>query len=287
MVHKNFIRLLALLLALSALAAPVSANTGERLAVEREVFDYLTTELSLSDAAACGVLANIEHESSFQPTIVGDKGTSYGLCQWHNERFSALRGYCAALGLDYRTVEGQMAYLKYELGNKYTSLLLSLQAIDNTPDGAYRAAWLWCIQFERPSNMQAKAAQRGELARGKYWPRYNNYQSIIILPEPEETEPNPEILIEQLKQNPVTIPLTPVEEAPEASGDLRYFKFRKPEKIYYQPWHLPPSLLEPEAGVPWEIPTLIAIGVAMVVVVIFPTKKLRRKLYRRGRFMVK
>lgn len=287
MVHKNCIRLLALVLALCALAAPVSANAGERLAVEREVFDYLTTELMLSDAAACGVLANIEHESAFQPTIVGDKGTSYGLCQWHNERFSALRGYCTALGLDYRTVEGQMAYLKYELGNKYTSLLLSLQAIDNTPEGAYRAAWLWCIQFERPSNMQVKAAQRGELARGKYWPRYNHYQSIIILPEPEETEPNPEILIEQLKQNPVTIPLPPVEEAPEASGDLRYFKFRKPEKIYYQPRHLPPSLLEPEAGVPWEIPTLIAIGIAMVVVVIFPTKKLRRKLYRRGRFMVK
>ena len=288
MVHKNFIRLLALVLALSALAAPVSANAGDRLAVEREVFDYLTTELNLSDAAACGVLANIEHESSFQPTIVGDKGTSYGLCQWHNERFSALRGYCAALGLDYRTVQGQMAYLKYELGNKYTSLLLSLQAIDNTPDGAYRAAHLWCIQFERPSNMQVKAAQRGELARGKYWPRYNNYQPIVmILPEPEEQEPDPEFLLEQLKQNPVTIPLPPAEEVPEESGTVRYFKFRKPEKIYYQPWHLPPSLLAEEETVPWEIPTLIAIGAAMVVVVIFPTKKLRRKLYRRGRFMVK
>ena len=288
MVHRNFIRLLALVLTLSALAVPVSANAGERLAVEREVFDYLTTELNLSDAAACGVLANIEHESAFQPTIVGDKGTSYGLCQWHNERFSALRGYCSALGLDYRTVEGQMAYLKYELGSRYTSLLLSLQAIDNTPDGAYRAAHLWCIQFERPSNMQVKAAQRGELARSKYWPRYNNYQPIlIVLPEPEETEPNPEIIIEQLKQNPVTIPLPPVEEAPEESDAVRYFKFQKPEKIDYQPWHLPPSLLAEEETVPWEIPALIAIGIAMVVVVIFPAKKLRRKLYRRGRFMVK
>jgi hypothetical protein len=181
-----------------------------------------------------------------------------------------------------------MAYLKYELGNKYTSLLLSLQAVDNTPDGAYRAAHMWCIQFERPSNMQVKAAQRGDLARGKYWPRYNNYQPIVmILPEPEETEPNPEFLLEQLKQNPVTIPLPPAEEVPEASGTVRYFKFQKPEKIDYQPWHLPPSLLAEEETVPWEIPTLIAIGIAMVAVVIFPAKKLRRKLYRRGRFMVK
>ena len=286
MVHKNFIRLLALLLALCGLAAPVSADAGARLAVEREVFDFLTNEMVLSDAAACGVLANIEHESAFQPTIVGDKGTSYGLCQWHNERFSALRGYCSALGLDYRTVEGQMAYLKYELGSKYTSLLLSLQAIDNTPEGAYQAAWLWCIQFERPSNMQVKAAQRGELARNKYWPRYNNYQPIILLPEPEETEPDPEFILEQLRQNPVTIPLPPAEEVPE-EGTVRHFSFEKPVKIYYQPRHLPPSLLELEEGPGWEIPALIAIGIAMVLVVLFPTKKLRRKLYRRGRFMVK
>lgn len=288
MVKRNFIRLLAAVLIIAVLSPCAFADAGERLAVEREVYDFLTEELMLSNAAACGVLANIEHESNFQPTIFGDKGTSYGLCQWHNDRFTALRGYCTALGLDYRTVEGQLAYLKYELGNKYTSLLLSLQAIDNTPDGAYRAAHLWCIQFERPSNMQVKAAQRGELARGKYWPRYNSFQPIvIILPEPEETEPNPEVIIEQLKQNPVTIPLPPAEEVTEEQGAVRYFRFEKPEMIYYQPWHLPPALLEAEQGVRWEIPALIAIGSAMVITVIFPTKKLLRKLYRQGRFMVK
>ena len=154
MVKRNFIRLLAAVLIIAVLSPCAFADAGERLAVEREVYDFLTEELMLSNAAACGVLANIEHESNFQPTIFGDKGTSYGLCQWHNDRFTALRGYCTALGLDYRTVEGQLAYLKYELGNKYTTLLLSLQAIDDTPDGAYRAAYLWCIQFEKPSNMQ-------------------------------------------------------------------------------------------------------------------------------------
>ena len=82
--HRNLIRLLAVLLTAALLAVPVSADAGDRLAVEREVYDYLTNELLLSTAAACGVLANIEHESSFQPTIYGDKGTSYGLCQWHN-----------------------------------------------------------------------------------------------------------------------------------------------------------------------------------------------------------
>ena len=284
MIHKNWIRLLAVLFAILLCTPCVSADAGERLAVEREVFDYLTGELNLSTAAACGVLANIEHESNFQPGIFGDKGTSYGLCQWHNERFTALRGYCSALGLDYRTVEGQLAYLKYELGNKYTTLLLTLQAIDDTPDGAYRAAYQWCIRFEKPSNMQVKAAQRGELAQGKYWIRYNRFEPIIMIePQPEETVPSPEIIIEQLKQNPVTIPLPPEEER-TVEGTVRYITFEKPELRYYIPWHLPEAEVVRE--LPWELPTLAVLFAAMVIVVIFPTKKPGRKLYRRGKNVV-
>ena len=284
MVKRNFIRLLAVVLLIALVSPCALADAGERLAVEREVYDFLTGELMLSNAAACGVLANIEHESNFQPTIYGDKGTSYGLCQWHNERFSALRGYCAALGLDYRTVEGQLAYLRYELGNKYTTLLLNLQAIDDTPDGAYRAAYLWCIQFEKPSNMQVKAAQRGELAQGKYWPRDSRFEPIIMIePQPEEPEVNPEVLIEQLRQNPVTIPLPPEQEQVR-TGSGRYITFEKPAFRYYTPWHLPQAETVRESR--WEIPALCAIFAAMVLVVIFPTKKRARKLYRRDENVV-
>ena len=286
MVHKQLCRLLAVLLVVAALAAPVSAGPLEQMAVEREVYIYLTEELRLSTAAACGVLANIEHESAFRPTIVGDQGTSYGLCQWHNERFSALRGYCSALGMDYRTVEGQMAYLKYELGNKYTTLLLTLQSIDNTPDGAYRAAYLWCIQFEKPSNMQVKAVARGELAQGKYWVRYSHYNTIIMVEPEPEPEPDPEVLLEQLKQNSVTIPLPP-EQTREEVGDVHYFRFEKPEFIYYLPRNLPKAAPAENRVLPWQIPALAVIGIAMVAVVLFPTKKRPASLYRRGKYMVK
>lgn len=288
MIHRNLIRLLAGLLTIVLLSPCAFADAGQRLNVERQVFDFLTNELMLSNAAACGVLANIEHESSFQPAIYGDRGTSYGLCQWHNERFAALRGYCSALGMDYRTVEGQLAYLRYELGNRYTTLLLTLQSIDNTPAGAYRAAQLWCIQFEKPSNMQVKAAQRGELARDKYWVRYNRSVPIMQMetePDPEETLPNPEVLIEQLRQNPVTIPLPP-EEARTEEGDVRHFTFQKPAFIYYIPWNLPAVETESVRDMSWAWWTLAGIGIAMVVTVIFPTKKHPGKLYRRGKNMV-
>lgn len=284
MKQRNFIRILAALLAVCFLAVPVSADSGQRLAVERQVYEYLTGELKLSTAAACGVLANIEHESNFQPTIFGDQGTSYGLCQWHNERFSALRGYCSALGLDYRTVEGQMAYLKYELGTNYIPLLLTLQSLDNTPESAYRAAYLWCVQFEKPSNTEVKAVARGELARGKYWARYQSYHSISIVPETTQPEPEPEDIIVQLRQNPVTIPLPP--EDPE-DRTMRYV-FQKPDLIYYIPHHLPQAEAAPEpADTGWCISALGAIFAAMVVVVVFPTKKGRSPLYRRGKDMVK
>ena len=288
MAQRNIARLLVLLLTAALLAAPVSANAGQRLAVERQVYEYLTGELKLSTAAACGVLANIEHESAFQPTIFGDQGTSFGLCQWHNERFTALRGFCASLGLDYRSVEGQLAYLKYELGTNYTTLLLTLQSIDNTPDGAYRAGYLWCVHFEKPSDTYNKAMARGELARGKYWARYNSYSPIIIAPMEPEPEPDPQTLIEQLKQNPVTIPLPPQEE-----GSSSGYVFQKPDFIYYVPRNLPGMAPAPEAepvpapALPWEYPALAAIAAAMVLVLIFPGKKKRRKVYSEGRFVVK
>lgn len=286
MVKHNFMRLLAAVLVIVLFAPAVFADAGQRLNVERQVFDYLTNELMLTNAAACGVLANIEHESSFQPTVYGDRGTSYGLCQWHNERFTALRGYCSSLGLDYRTVEGQLAYLRYELGNKYTTLLLNLQSIDNTPEGAYRAAQLWCIHFEKPSNMQVKAAQRGELAQGKYWARYNRPAPVIMVEtEPEETVPDQGFLIEQLRQNPVTIPMPPEEERSE-EGDVRHFTFQKPAFIYYTPWNLPKVEPESVRDMTWAWWTLAGIGIAMVVTVIFPTKKRPGKLYRRGKNMV-
>lgn len=49
-----------------ALLLPLSPGAhGADLGTERSVFEFLTTELGLNSAAACGVLANIEAESNF------------------------------------------------------------------------------------------------------------------------------------------------------------------------------------------------------------------------------
>lgn len=141
--------------------------------VEEQIFFYLTHSMGLPTSSACGILANIQHESNFNSNAVGDNGTSYGLCQWHNSRYTALINYCNSIGVDYRSVEGQMRYLQYELENNYASLLGALRSMPNTANGAYNAGAKWCTDFERPANASAKSVSRGNLASGTYWPRYN------------------------------------------------------------------------------------------------------------------
>lgn len=173
------------------------------LAVERKVYDYLTNEMELSSAAACGILANIEQESGFRPNALGDHDTSYGLCQWHDTRYENLKTFCISMGLDYRSVEGQMAFLIYELRSSYYSLLVQMRTVSNDPDGAYRAAHMWCIQFERPANMEELAVQRGLLARGKYWNRYNG---LVLVQDNDSDMTVEEVIWEIQEPEEVVIP---------------------------------------------------------------------------------
>lgn len=236
---RTVFRILALILVLILAASGVCAQDWwDPFAVERQIYTYLTEELKLSSAAACGILANIEYESAFQVTIIGDQGTSFGLCQWHDGRYTALKSYCIARGLDYQSVEGQMEYLAFELKSSYTGLYGSLRSVDNSAEGAYQAAYLWCIQFERPADMERKAEERGNSAKYKYWNRYN---SIIMITQ-EDLLIEPEEIIEELTQDPgpITIPQR-VEYVEEEETGRRYVA-EKLEKRQYSPWHSPEKM---------------------------------------------
>lgn len=145
-------------------AGNITANTNE-------IYDYLVQELGLNHAAACGVLANIQCESNFSTTAVGDGGTSYGLCQWHLGRFTQLISWCEANGFDYHLVPGQMGYLRYELETGYMGVYDYIRNVPDTAEGAYDAAYYWCKYFEIPSNLEANAKMRGNLAKNEFYPK--------------------------------------------------------------------------------------------------------------------
>lgn len=125
------------------------------------IFDYLTEEMGLNDAAACGVLANIRYESTFSPTA---EDYYYGLCQWGDGRRDYLVSWCSSNGYSYDTVEGQMAFLHHELTTAYTAAWNGLLNVEDSADGAYQAARIFCQLYEGAASIGG----RPDLARNYY-----------------------------------------------------------------------------------------------------------------------
>ena len=135
-----------------------------------QIYNYFSSQ-GYNKAAICGILANIQRESNFRTDALGDNGTSYGICQWHNSRWDNLKSYCQQNGMDSTTLEGQLSFLTYEL-QKYPELVNTLKNVPNTAEGAYEAAYQWTVKFERPANMDSSGKSRGNTASTTFWNAY-------------------------------------------------------------------------------------------------------------------
>ena len=109
-----------------------AANVWENTII---IYQYLTSTMGLNHAGACGVLANIQLESNFNSLALGDGGSSYGICQWHNGRFNNLISFCNGMGADYNTVNGQLQFLSYELEKNYPAVLHYIKNVPDTAQG--------------------------------------------------------------------------------------------------------------------------------------------------------
>lgn len=158
---------------------------------EHTVFNFLKQVMGLNTAGAVGVIANISRESSFNPKSVGDGGTSYGICQWHASRYTALKDWCKQNGKDYTTLDGQLWYLKHELEKSYTGVLNYIKGVANTAAGAYDAGYYWCKKFEIPADTENSSVTRGNLAKNTYYPKYagtaTTQPSTPAQPKPTQT----------------------------------------------------------------------------------------------------
>ena len=65
---------------------PYVATLAGSVGDENALYEYLTKTCGFSKAGACGVLANIYVESTYNPTNV--TGRYYGICQWGDDRFT-------------------------------------------------------------------------------------------------------------------------------------------------------------------------------------------------------
>ena len=113
-----------------------------------------------SKEQAAGIVANLKHESNFDPRAEGDGGKAYGVAQWHPDRQANFRKWA---GKDIResTLEEQLGFVNYELtqGSEQRAGRM-LRAAEN----AQQAGAIVSRFYERPANAAAEAAKRAATA---------------------------------------------------------------------------------------------------------------------------
>ncbi len=192
---RSIISVLISLAIMSTLAVGVSASSTTEIN-EKYIYNFLTTKMGYNMAGACGVLANIECESEFDPTLIEygyswESGGGFGICQWTNSprtskigRRTDLVNYCTAKKLDYKSLEGQLQYLKYELETSYPKTNQTLKSVPNTAEGAFTAGYTWCYNFEIPAGYNTGVSdKRGNYAKIDYWPKYSGQSPTFKLGE--------------------------------------------------------------------------------------------------------
>lgn len=146
----------------------IQTNLSGLEASPRNVIEFFIMK-GVNTAIGCGIAGNIKSESSFRTNAVGDKGTSFGICQWHNNRGAAMKSYCNKYGGDWNiNLTGQLEYLWYELCNVSSYGLSSMKLLPNTLQGAKQAADIFVRKFERPAKVDEASLKRQANAE-MYW----------------------------------------------------------------------------------------------------------------------
>lgn len=114
-----------------------------------------------SAAQAAGIAANLLSESSGNSKAIGDKGTAFGLAQWHKDRQDA---FAKRFGhsIQQSTPEEQLAFVQYELtqGSERAAGNALRKATTGQEAGSIISA-----QYERPLDASGEAARRGSFAQ--------------------------------------------------------------------------------------------------------------------------
>ena len=132
---------------------------------------FLRDELDLPDSAVAAILANMYRESAFDPLAMDAGHSFFGLCQWSKLRWTNCFLFCREQGLDRMSLEGQLAFLKYELEGEYRWIYDSyLVDAEDSEDGAQEAQYYFCQLFEAPRDLDWEQVVRSKLVAYAYWP---------------------------------------------------------------------------------------------------------------------
>ena len=179
-IYLRVISMLSALLIMIGFVGFTPNNKAKAASNEEIIYSFMKSELGFNTAVASAALANIYSESGFNPASYGidtDGYPSFGICQWHLGRYDRLQNYCNDNGYNYKSLDGQLRYLKYEFETSYSSQYYQLKSYPNTEQGAYDASYYWASKFEVCASKYWNG--RGNLAKNTYYPKYNDQPDPI------------------------------------------------------------------------------------------------------------
>ncbi|EYD39437.1 lambda family phage tail tape measure protein [Acinetobacter baumannii 45075_6] len=113
-----------------------------------------------SPEKAAGIVANLEAESGFKHTAIGDSGKAFGIGQWHPDRQAKFK---QKFGKDIRqsSYQEQLAFVNWELNNNESSAGKKLRQSKS----ANQAGAIVSRYYERPAAVEAEAMKRSAMAQ--------------------------------------------------------------------------------------------------------------------------
>jgi len=148
------------------------------------ILTYLTA-IGWTKQAVCGMLGNMETESSINPSIwqsldVGNLSGGYGLVQWTPA--TKYIDWCVSNSLDYPLMDSNLLRILYEVDNglQWYHPTMSFLEFTHSEDTPYNLALLFLAHYERP--LDPNQPSRGTQA--EYW-----YETLTG--EPVDPEPQP------------------------------------------------------------------------------------------------
>lgn len=151
------------------------------------IYSYFTSHGWTSQSVA-GMLGNITSESGIRPDVwESGNHQGYGLVQWTPP--TAMQNWCSSNGYGYQTLEGQCAYIQYQMTHGlqfYPSKYYSMTADEymKSQESAYTLGLVFLANFERPANPYQY--DRGNQA--EYW--YNYFVGHSAQGSDTSTSPN-------------------------------------------------------------------------------------------------
>lgn len=126
------------------------------------IYSYLKQK-GMPDEVIAGIMGNLQQESGFNPSAIGDSGNSIGIAQWYKERGDALRNFAQQRGKDWNDLNTQLDFLVDEINNGYPELIKGMTGLS-----PHDSALKFHTDYERSNDTPEMAAGRGHNATKIY-----------------------------------------------------------------------------------------------------------------------